>query len=523
MTCPHVGKRVRVPDFWSPPESGLWTPPQHLWIPERDGTSGREAIELAASVGWIADTEQELMVDAMLSERDGKWAAFETTIIEPRQNGKTDSGQVASLYDLFVRKVSRIVWTAHKYKTCADSFAWFAGVCENYDHLRKRVYKVTAGVGEQSIKLLPRFTGPQMDFLARSSGGGRGLDGDVTNLDEALYLSPTMMGALVPIMSAKPNPQLRYFSSPGLLASEVLRGLRDRGRAGGDPSLIYAEWGCPPRACADPECSHLNGSAGCLLDDLDYLRIGNPAAGGRITENYLRGERRTFGISLAMVAEHLRERTGWWQDPPQASSEGKLFPAWDLRAVPAGEPVTGLLAIGADTSWDGSTSWLAAAHRTGSGVVQVEMVATGHGTGWVRPWLFDEDPDLGANRLARLAPVAIGMQQSGAPVSPLLDELRMTAAESVCRGLTGADMAKASARLFGLIDSGGIEVVAHPKLDRAAAGAIPRPMADAWVVDRKASPVDVSPLIAVIAAVWGLLTTAEDKPDEDYDVLDSIG
>lgn len=464
-------------------------------------------MELAASVGWFADTEQRLMIDSMLSERAGKWAAFETAIIEPRQNGKTDSGQVASLYDLFVRKVSRIVWTAHKYKTCADTFGWFAGVCENYDHLRKRVYKVTSGVGEQSIKLLPRFTGPVMDFLARSTGGGRGLDGDITNLDEALYLNPTMMGALVPIMSAKPNPQLRYFSSSGLLASGVLRGLRDRGRAGGDPSLMYAEWGCPQIACQDPQCTHLNGSVGCLLDDLDFIKIGNPAAGGRITENYLRGERRTFGTSLEMLVELLRERMGWWEDPPTAADD-KLFHLWPKRRDQGTRPAPGARkALGIDTSWDRSATWIAAATELPDGRVRAEIVATGPGQGWVRSWMFGDD-----DRMTRLAPVAVAMQASGAPVSTLHEELGLhapAAHREALKGLTGADMARASGLLFDLINRDGISIVGHPALDAAAADAVAKPMGDAWVIDRKKSGSDASPLVALSAAVAALLTQPE--------------
>jgi hypothetical protein len=480
-------------------------------VPERDGSSGQEAVELAASVGWFADTEQRLMIDAMLSERAGKWAAFETAVIEPRQNGKTDSGQVASLYDLFVRKVSRIVWTAHKYKTCADTFAWFAGVCENYDHLRKRVYKVTAGVGEQSIKLLPRFTGPTMDFLARSTGGGRGLDGDITNLDEALYLNPTMMGALVPIMSAKPNPQLRYFSSSGLLASEVLRGLRDRGRAGGDPSLMYAEWGCPQNiACVDPKCSHLNGSEGCVLDDLDFIKIGNPAAGGRITEDYLRGERRAFGSSMAMLIEHMRERMGWWEDPPTASEE-KLFPLWPKRRDTGSIALPGSrMALGMDTSWDRSATWVAAATELPNGRVRAEIVATGPGQGWVRSWLFGDDP----SRMTRLAPVGVAMQASGAPVSTLHEELGLhapAAQREALRGFTAADMARASGLLFDLIDRDGISIVAHPALDAAAADAVAKPMSDAWVIDRKKSASDSAPLVALSAAVAALVGNVEEE------------
>ena len=440
------------------------------------------------------------MVDAMLSERDGKWAAFETVIIEPRQNGKTDTGQVASLYDLFVRKVSRIVWTAHKYKTCADSFSWFASVCENYDHLRKRVHKVTTDMGQQSIQLLPRFTGPQMVFLARTGGGGRGLDGDIVNLDEALYLMALMMGALIPIMSAKPNPQVRYFSSSGLLKSAVLRGLRDRGRAGKDPSLVYAEWNCPPIACADPQCSHLNGSEGCQLDDIDYLRIGNPAAGGRITEDYLRGERRTFGTSPEMVAEHLRERTGWWDDPPQSDDAPRLFPLWSTRAEPGTVAPDGArFALAVDTNWDRSMSYIAAAIELPDGRILGQLVASGAGTGWVPKWFAD--------RIAR-KPAAIALVASGAPVSSVHDDLLAALPESErkrVRALNGTELAQAAGHLFDRVAEGGLVHHGQHDLDSAIDGAVSRPMAGgAWALDRVKS--ECAPAVALSEAVWALNT-----------------
>ncbi len=458
------------------------------------------------------------MVDAMLSERDGKWAAFETVIIEPRQNGKTDTGQVASLYDLFVRKVSRIVWTAHKYKTCADSFSWFAGVCENYDHIRKRVHKITTDMGQQSIQLLPRFTGPQMVFLARTGGGGRGLDGDIVNLDEALFLAALMMGSLIPIMSAKPNPQVRYFSSSGLLKSAVLRGLRDRGRRGGDPSLVYGEWCCPPIACADPQCSHLNGSEGCQLDDIDYLRIGNPAAGGRITEDYLRGERRTFGTSPEMVAEHLRERTGWWEDPPEGEDRPRLFPKWSKRAAAGSAPVPGArMALGIDTSWSRERTYVAAAIALPDGGIRAQIVASGTGTGWVADWLFGEKGSPQPSRMDTLAPVAVGMQGSSAPVATVLDDLRLRAPEAHGERLvpfTGPDMANACGVLFDLVDSdaGGFAYVASRELDQAADGAVGKPLGAAWLIDRLKSEGDAAPLVAVTVAVAALVGAVDEQP-----------
>jgi hypothetical protein len=61
-------------------------------------------------------------------------------------------------------------------------------------------------------------------------------------MDEALYLAALTMAALLPVLSARPNPQIMYASSAGVATSDHLRGVRDRGRAGGDPSLIYLEW-----------------------------------------------------------------------------------------------------------------------------------------------------------------------------------------------------------------------------------------------------------------------------------------
>ena len=184
-----------------------------MWVPDHDSTAGGEAADLAASVGMVADPEQRLVLDAILAERAGRWAAFEAAVIAGRQNLKTWVLEVAALHDLVLRRVGRVVWTAHRYKTAQDSFEALTNVFTNYDHLRRRVHKVTTAAGEQGIRLLPRHSGPRVDFMARAgSMSGRGMTGDTVVLDEGLYLVGSIMGALIPTLSAVPDPQVRYGS-----------------------------------------------------------------------------------------------------------------------------------------------------------------------------------------------------------------------------------------------------------------------------------------------------------------------
>ena len=202
------------------------------------------------------------------------------------------------------------------------------------------------------------------------------------------------------------------------------------------------------------------------------------------------------------------ETLGWWEDPPPEDVVDKLFPLWSQRKDAGTHPTpTARKALGIDTSWDRSATWIAAATELPDGRVRAGIVATGPGQGWVRSWLFGDD-----DRMTRVAPVAVAMQASGAPVSTLHEELGLHAPakhREALRGLTAADMARASGLLFDLVNRDGIAIVEHPALDAAAADAVAKPMGDAWVIDRKKSGSDASPLVALSAAVAALLGHSE--------------
>lgn len=60
-------------------------------------------------------------------------------------------------------------------------------------------------------------------------------------------------------------------------------------------------------------------------------------------------------------------------------------------------------------------------------------------------------------------------------------------------------------------------------LNVAAANAATKPAGDAWWWDRRKSPVDVAPLIAVTGALWCLTSSMPEKPtrsaNEDDDLM----
>ena len=201
------------------PRIGTW--------PKARSSAGVEAVELAASAGLVLDDWQAFALDCALGERkDGKWSAFEVGLIVPRQNGKGSILEARELAGLFLFGEQLILHSAHEFKTAQEAFRRLLLLVENTDDLRKRVSRIRTSHGEEGIELT---TGQRLRFVARSTGSGRGFSGDVVILDEAYRLPREALGALMPTLSARPNPQLWYASSAGHVDSEVLRSLRDRG------------------------------------------------------------------------------------------------------------------------------------------------------------------------------------------------------------------------------------------------------------------------------------------------------
>ncbi len=350
--------------------------PTFEWSPDRDGSIGPQVASLCEQIGYVPDPEQRVGLDMIFAERGGKSASFETAVVCSRQNLKTGLFKMAALGWLFLTDQRLVVWSAHEFRTAQEAFGDLQALIGSSDFLSKRVARIRTGAGTEAIELK---SGARLIFKARTNGGGRGLTGSKVILDEAFALRPYHMGALLPTLSAVPDPQVLYGSSAGQATSDVLRSVRDRGRKGGDPSLSYLEWCDPdPHGCVLADCDHELERPGCALDDETRWAASNPALGRRITIDYIRAERRALP-----PVEFARERLGWWDEP---GGEPVInLTVWG-ESLDEDSKITGRHVFGLDMPVDRATTCIGVAGENAAGKTHLEVVEEHRGSEWVIPW-----------------------------------------------------------------------------------------------------------------------------------------
>lgn len=450
-------------------------------------SAAQEAIDFGKQIGMVADAEQRLALDAILSEDDnGDWAAFENALVVARQNLKTWCFRLVALTGMFVFKTELTVWTAHQVPVALEAFRDFKLVLESYDHLRRRVASVTEKNGHEGIEL---FGGIRLSFKARTKTGGRGLTAPRLFLDEAQELTPSVMGSLMPTMRAVPNPHLLYGGSAGKVLAAYWRSVRNRGRRGGDESLAYVEWAAPLTACASEDCDHVYPTAvGCALDNEKLWPLANPAMrSGRIRISHMRAERRAMA---EIPEEFARELMGWWEDPPDDAAQGDTkdgldLVLWEARRVER-EPRTEALAYAVDVAPDSTYAAIAAAFDSPQGVVVV-VLKHERSTEWV------------AHELEELGVRDVWLDPRG-PASVLVDELEESGIEK--HDVTGTDLTGACASFVDDLQRGSLKHEGQADLDAAVRGAV-RSSSDAWRWSRKSSAINIAPLVAVTLAAHG--------------------
>jgi hypothetical protein len=490
--------------------SSLAVEPAFRSVPPYVRTFGPEVADLARLAGFGPDPEQEMLLDAIFAvDRRGLSVAFETAVIACRQNLKTGLFKQAVLGWLFVTDERLIVWSAHEWDTVKEAFNDLETLVTGSDVLRRRVKAVYRGNGDEAIKLM---SGARLIFKTRTKAGGRGLSGRKVILDEGFALQAAHMGALLPTLSAQPDPQVLYGSSAGQAESAVLRDVRDRGRAGGDPRLAYFEWCSPPPAkvCKDGEhCTHRRDVEGCGCDDPANWQRANPAMGRRITVDYIAAERRALP-----PAEFGRERMGWWDDPAE---DANPFPveAWGKRVdTVAPRPDGPALAVA--ITRDRSTSAIGTAGRVDEHS-HVDVLEHRAGTGWT----VDRAIEL-YDETAACALVLDPAGPAGALEKEFLERGFSTKPENGERRLVIITAREYAQACGALVDDTVNDKVRHRnrrELNDAAKGIRTRPLADAYAWSRKDSTVDITPMEVVTLARHGYATHGLNGT---YDVLGSI-
>lgn len=481
-----------------PSVSAPETSAAYLTMPPRAGSLGDIAVDLAAGGGLVLDEHQREAIDALQSiQADGRWAMLEGAIIEPRQNGKSAGILMPiALAAAILVPGQLVVWSAHRYKTSHEAFLAMLALFGSVDdptELGETVSKRSFSTGDEGFTF---HNGSRIVFIARSQASGRGLSGDLVILDEALFLTGAMMGALFPTLSARANPLVLYASSAGLSSSDVLHDVKDRGRAGGDPSLVYVEHCAPEGGCAAQDCDHNKAATGCAADDPDNWRAANKAVqAGRMTVTYIAAERRALP-----VAEFIRERLGWWD----SKGGGSLFtlPTWFKRQDPDTTPGTSLhmaLHVTPDRSW----ASVAVASVRGDGRLHVELIEHREGVAWVLPYLTDR------TERHRPASVVIAGSMAAGALAPDLESLPGFST------LNATDTRRACGAFYDLAaDEGKLAVRPHPDLDTAVSLASRSSERGEWVFAAEGDA-DLSPLYAVALAAWAARSGPRQLTDDE--------
>lgn len=478
--------------------------PAHLWVPPgARGSYVDEVADVADLMRRPLDGSQRVAVEAMTSYGPrGRWLALETVIKGPRQTTGKTAGILTPIVfaDLFLWDADRIAWTAHLFKTSRDAFADHCQLIESTPEFDRRIAKISYANGEESIALK---SGAVLEYLARSKGGGRGLGGKRVVIDEALFFAAEAAGALLPIMAARENPQVMYGSSGAKVESDHLRALTTRGRAGGDPSLVLVEfcgagsWDEP--GCEALGCSHVVGSPGCALDDVDlWLQANTGVSYGRSDVEFLGAMRRTM-----TPLEFGREFLGW-DEGPTVGNDPDRIPAesWKRCADPA-SVIVGPVVFSVDMPPGGAACSIGVAGRRADGTAHVGVVDYRRGTDWVAPRLVE----LTAEHETRCGIV----WQPTAPIGGLASQLE--SASLWLMPMTAGEMAQACGALKDDVLNGRLRHTGSAVLDDAFASAERRVGVEgAWTWGRRKSAGDISPLVAATEALWGLAQAGDGEP-----------
>lgn len=465
------------------------------------GTSwGFECCDFLENVlGWeLIPYQRWLYIHTLEKGADGTGFRFRTLVILiARQNGKTKWLRGLGLWRLYLHPkgtpaadrpaAKNVIICAQGLEYAEATLTEVVEDVKNCPTLHREFVTHKQTNGKHRMVLSGRRG---WRAVAANRGGGRSLSIDLAELDELReHQTWQAWNAIVPTTTARPYSQAVAASNAGDKTSVVLRSLRD----GAIKRIVTGD-------TDDTQIGLFEYSIPDGVDHLDreYWPMANPALG------FLPGHDEE---SLAAKAEAMADNVPGFKTEHCCQWVDTLAPGiipmdhWQATEDPTSRRAEGAPVWAAvDVNFQRTRSYVAVASRRTDGLLHIEVVAAKPGTDWVIPW-FKE-------RIGKFEGVAV--QQRGAPASGLIDGLSDAGVPVMEWG--GADLPQGCANLFDLIRDRMLRHRPSPALDAAAKSTAARPLGDAWVFDRKGSPVDASPLVACAAAAWA---ESEKPPEPD--------
>jgi hypothetical protein len=419
------------------------------------------------------DDWQEEVLRAGLGERaDGQFQVRQVACSAPRQQGKTQLIVARALAGLLLFNEQTIIVSAHRQDTARETFFRLVQLIEDNPNLEERVDFIARSEMREYIRMK---SGQEVRFKARSSGSGRGFSCDCLLLDEAQILGAAAWSAILPTMSARPNPQVWLFGTPPTENddAEVFERLRATGLEGKESRIAYLEWSANPE---DP------------IDDPATWAKANPAYGTRIDHEAIATE------LASMSEEQFRlERLGIW---PAVARHIPVLKASEWRGLQASGPEGAAppVALGVDMS-HGLQISVAGAWLVGE-TVHVEEVWAGNDVAAAVAWITAAAQKRTAVVIDDLSPAA--------QMIPELLSRRVKVKRTTAR-----DMVKGCGMFETRTSAGTLSHSGQPQLAVAVAGAKKRPIGDAggWGWDRRDATVTIHPLVAATLALLSASST----------------
>lgn len=508
-----MAKRHQRPD----PHPG----PRVFWAAKaHDIDDGLDAIFLASRYGLTPDDWQEPIILAWLGRRrDGKYCHGRCGLAVPRQNGKNGALEVRELFGMIVLGEA-ILHTAHEVKTARKAFKrlkhFFGEKADDpaakFPELNALVAEVRNTNGQEAIVLKSlwrrgdeemRSTGSpgadwelvarggSVEFVARSSGSGRGFTVDVLVLDEAQHLDDDELEAIRSAVSSAPlgNPQVIYMGTPPDREKGQMGTVWLRVRAGANKQkrLCWIEYGAPDGPLPD-------------IDDVDLLFAANPAL-------ELQHANGAYGLRMDTVNDErddlspegvARERFGWWGNDPSVQRNGVIdVTRWGELKTQADAPTRAQLTVDMAPDLAYTSIGLGAEHDDGRTLVLVDRLeGTGEALAAVK------------RTLANLSTtVEVALTPTAKVLSP-----KLTRAGIEHKVLTNTEV---GAGCIALQEMARLSTVAHVNqqvLNDAVRNATTRYVGDTQHWDRRERSIDISALVAgSVAAQRFVALTAKPK------------
>lgn len=419
---------------------------------------------------------QQLVADCWLEhDARGRLVNQTATLVVPRRQGKSFLLVARMLFGMWWLGEKRVSFTAQDHKTAGEIFANLCSIVE--DELPELLVTKRMANGQQRLDIrahdgtVSRFTP-----ATRTASGGRGTETDLLVLDEGMYLTPSHMAALTPLVAKAQvagRGQILIASSAGTEESEVLRQMRDRGReiagAAGN-GFSYHEWCAPDDA--DPS-------------DRRSWQLANPSLGTPMLDESVLASQQLLNSPEGFGREWL----GWWgeaMDLPAIDPKAWAMLAGTVEPIYQDDPCW----LAFDVAFDKTAARLLLFHQGTAGKVNVQVLETITSEEGISEAGFI---DLVRHHAHELQPEAIGYDDlSGGAVAQQL------AMEYNLVRLPVRRYAVACAQLRTAVAEGRIVHDGEPSLALDLAKAVKRAHGDgAWIFDRRGREIPGATALAV--------------------------